>query len=66
MAIKISKQEQDWQAQDDARTLERYQEIINDKSRLNKAIKVANQTAQNLKDRASALNKTLSGLKKKR
>ena len=32
------KSEQDWQAEEDANTLRRYQEIINDKKRLDRAL----------------------------
>lgn len=39
--IKMTKDEQQWQAEDDARIIERYNEIINDKPRLNRAMKAA-------------------------
>lgn len=55
-----------WQAEDDARTLERYQEIVNDKARLDRAMKQAQKQVDNLKERADALNKSLTGLKKKK
>ena len=44
-----------WQAEDDATTMANYQEIINDKARMGRAIKVANQRAQDLQKRASAM-----------
>lgn len=47
--------QQKWQAQDDAMTMARYQEILSDKSRLNRAIKVAKQQAEDLSKRANAL-----------
>lgn len=52
----ISKKEQkQWQAEDDARTMANYQEILGDKSRLNRAIKVAQQQARDLNKRAAAM-----------
>ena len=52
----ISKKEQkQWQAEDDARTMANYQEILGDKSRLNRAIKVAQQQARDLNKRAAAI-----------
>ena len=49
------KQEQQWQAQDDARVMTQYQEIISDKSRMGRAIKEANKQAADLSKRANAL-----------
>lgn len=48
-------QEQRWQAEDDARTMANYQEILNDKGRLSRAIKVAKQQATDLNKRANAM-----------
>lgn len=62
---KLSEDELRWRAEEDARTIERYNEIINDKARLNMAMKVAAKTVDNLQERAKALNKSLTGLKKK-
>ena len=56
MAIS-KKQEQQWQAEDDARTMANYQEIMGDKARMNRAIKVAQKQAQDLTKRASAMQK---------
>ena len=47
--------EQKWQAQEDASTMARYQEILKDKARMGRAIKVAKQQAADLSKRASAL-----------
>lgn len=47
--------QQKWQAQDDAMTMARYQEILADKARLNRAVKVAKQQAADLNKRADAL-----------
>ena len=48
-------QEQKWQAEDDARTMANYQEILNDKGRLGRAIKVAKKQATDLNKRANAM-----------
>lgn len=53
----ISKSEQQkWQAQEDAMTMARYQEIMSDKSRMQRAVKVAKQQAADLNKRAAALS----------
>lgn len=50
-------QERQWQAEEDARTMARYQEILSDKSRMGRAVKVAKQQATELNKRAAAMNK---------
>jgi hypothetical protein len=55
MAGKISKQDLQWQAESDANTMMRYQEIINDKSRMNRAIREAEKQAKDLNRRANAM-----------
>lgn len=55
MATKLSKQDLQWQAESDASTMARYQEIMSDKARMNRAIKEANKQAQDLTKRASAM-----------
>lgn len=50
------KEQQNWQAQDDAMTMARYQEIMSDKARLNRAVKAAKQQAADLNKRAAAMN----------
>lgn len=55
MTQKLSKQDLQWQAESDANTMARYQEIINDKARMNRAIKEANKQTQDLTKRASAM-----------
>ena len=55
MNSKMSKEEQQWQAESDAQTMARYQEIMGDKSRMNRAIKVAQQQAKDLTKRANAM-----------
>lgn len=44
-----------WQAESDASTMATYQEIMQDKARMNRAIKVAKAKAADLTKRASAM-----------
>ena len=44
-----------WQAEDDVNTMVNYQEIMRDKARMNRAIKVAKSRAADLTKRASAM-----------
>lgn len=44
-----------WQAESDASTMATYQEIMNDKARMNRAIKVAKTKAADLSKRATAM-----------
>lgn len=62
---KLSEDELKWQAEEDARTLENYQKLMNDKNRLKRALKVAEEKVDNLKERAQALSKSITGLKNK-
>ena len=55
MATKMSKQDLQWQAESDASTMARYQEIMSDKARMNRAIKEANKQAADLNKRANAM-----------
>lgn len=48
-------QEQRWQAESDADTMARYQEIMGDKARMGRAVKVAKQRASDLTERATAM-----------
>lgn len=57
-----------WQAESDAQTMATYQEIMGDKARMNRAIKVARSKAADLTKRANALQnvaKTKSSSKRK-
>ena len=58
--------DRNWQAMEDASTLERYNEIVGDKKRLQAAIKEANKKIDNLSERAKALASTVKSLKGKR
>lgn len=60
MTQKLSKQDLQWQAESDASTMARYQEIVNDKARMNRAIKEANKQANDLAKRASAMKSAAS------
>lgn len=55
MDSKMSKQDLQWQAESDASTMARYQEIMSDKARMNRAIKEAQKQAKELNRRASAM-----------
>lgn len=61
---KLSADELRWRAEEDARTLERYQEIIKDKDRLKAALTQAEKQVDNLKQRADAIAKSVTTLKK--
>lgn len=45
-----------WQAEDDASTMARYQEIMGDPSRMKRAIKVAQDKARDLQKRAALMD----------
>jgi hypothetical protein len=62
---KISSNELKWQAEDDARTMARYQEIMSDSARRGRAIKAAKIEAANLQKRATAMA-TAAGTSKKK
>ena len=51
-----------WQAESDARTMAQYQEILQDKARMNRAIKEANKQAADLQKRTNAM-KAAAGTK---
>ncbi len=52
---KISNEELRWQAESDANTMMRYQEILSDKARMNRAVKEAERQAKDLNRRANAM-----------
>lgn len=53
--MSVSNEKQKWQAESDASTMAAYQEIINDKQRMQRAIKVAKDRAKDLSKRANAM-----------
>lgn len=65
MAKKMTLEEKKWQAQNDAETMARYQEIIQDKARRNAAIKAAKTRAVELNKRAQAMQFAAGGKLKK-
>lgn len=65
MAKKISSMEKKWQAEDDARTMARYQEIMNDSKRRTAAMKQARTEAAALEKRAQAMKLAAGGKLKK-
>ena len=54
---KLSVDEKKWQAESDAETMARYEEIMADSSRRSAAIKAAKEKASDLNKRANAMNK---------
>ena len=63
---KISSNEKKWQAEEDAYTMARYEEIMSDSSRRNAAIKAAKEKASDLNKRANAMNKVASTKSRKK
>ena len=60
MTNKMSADEKRWQAESDAETMARYEEIMGNASRRNAAIKVAKTKAADLTKRASAMSRVAS------
>ena len=60
----MARSKNDWQAEMDAQTMAQYQEIISDKSRMSKAIKIAQARAKDLQKQATILSQI--GKKKKK
>lgn len=54
---KLSNDEKKWQAESDAETMARYEEIMSDSVRRNAAIKAAREKASDLNKRADTMNK---------
>lgn len=69
MAVKrksASAREMQWQAESDASIMATYQEIMQDKPRMNRAIKVAKTQAENLSKRVSAMQSAARTLSKRK
>lgn len=62
---KISSNELKWQAEEDARTLARYQEIMGDSGRKNRAIKEATRQANDLEKRLKTMRAAGGKIKRK-
>ncbi len=60
----MSKEALDWQAEEDVRVFERYQDILNDKKRKAKALKAVQNKVRDLQKRAEALITQSEKLKK--
>ena len=54
--IKISKEEENWRAEDDARTLMEYQKIISDEKRKERAIEKLKSKRKEVEDSLKDLN----------
>ena len=65
MAKKLSIDERRWQAEEDARTMARYQEIMSDSKRKSAAVAQARLEAANLQKRANAMKLASGGKLKK-
>ncbi len=50
-----------WQAEDDARTMATYAEIMNDPSRRNRAVKAAKSEAARLQNKVDTMKKVIKG-----
>lgn len=61
----LSTRERKWQAEEDARTMARYQEIMGDTKRRTAAIKQAKTEASALEKRANAMKLAAGGKLKK-
>ena len=55
-----------WQAESDARTMAQYQEILQDKARMNRAIKEANKQVADLQKRTNAMKAAAGARSKKK
>lgn len=64
MTREEKQRELEWQAEEDARTMARYQEILNDKKRTQRAVKVAKKQADDLQKRANTMKKVAKTSKK--
>ena len=67
MAVpKMNAEQKRWQAESDAETMARYEEIMNDSMRRSAAVKVARQRAEELTKRANAMTKVSQSKPKKK
>lgn len=53
----MRKRELEWRAEDDARIMAQYQDIMKDKARMDRAVKVARKQAKDLQERANTMKK---------
>jgi hypothetical protein len=70
MAIKMTKEEKarelKWRAEDDARIMAQYEEIMQDKARMNRAVKEAQSQANDLQKRANTMKNVANARKGKK
>lgn len=59
----MRKRELQWQAEEDARTLARYQEIMQDKGRVSRATKEAQKQAKDLEKRSNIMKRAAKSKK---
>ena len=64
MTKEEKERELQWRAEDDARVMAQYQEIMNDKSRMNRAVKVAKKQADDLQKRTNIMKQVAKTDKK--
>ena len=60
----MRKRELEWRAEDDARIMAQYQDIMKDKARMDRAVKVARKQAKDLQERANTMKKVAKTNKK--
>lgn len=58
----LLKSEKDWQAEEDARIISQYQDILNDKKRLKVAIETAKKHAEALEKKATQTREAVAKL----
>ena len=61
---RMKQRELQWLAEEDARIIDQYQDILNDKARMGRAVKVAKKQANDLQKRANAMKKVAKTNKK--
>lgn len=61
---KMRQRELQWRAEDDARIMAQYQDIMKDKARMDRAVKVARKQAKDLQDRADTMKRVAKTNKK--
>lgn len=61
---KMRQRELEWRAEDDARIMAQYQDIMKDKARMDRAVKVARKQAKDLQDRADTMKRVAKTNKK--
>ena len=60
----MRKRELEWRAEDDARIMAQNQDIMKDKARMDRAVKVARKQAKDLQERANTMKKVAKTNKK--